>query len=956
VKAFRFFVRALTSMCLVLAAAVFIFQTHSTEVARAMPGAYKASPPRYQVQQPALRVPAGQQLSDAAVAGRFIGHANPAMRLSVALLLKGRHLDQIPALQMAQADPRSPMFRHWLTPQQYGDYFGAPQEQVQQTIAYLRSHGFVIDTAAANHRYILAKAQVGVVEAAFGTSIDMWRSPKGLYYANRYTPAIPRGLPWIQGIIGLDSYHLVHSHMVSTGTAIPPNPQATVQPGQFGFGPQDLYKAYDFNPSYTGTGQTIAIPVVRNLLLSDMFSYDSQFGISNATFTKVFLDGTCAAPCPVATTAGDAGETALDTEISHAAAPAAAITVVSQSDLLLSSMVLNFQYIANVLGSKVQAVTSSYGICESFADPAARDGVAAAIDQGVLEGQVWLVASGDDGSDACKTGLQDVDFPSSVPSIVGVGGTTLNTVNLHGNVVSYSSEYVWNNSGCPNPPLGATGGGVSRFYAKPTWQSGNTPNDKARDVPDIAAEADPWQETRFPADCPVFGGYWVIEAGNWSRVGGTSGAAPFWAGVMADLAQEQHGNLGLVLPELYKLKGTTSYHSITTGNNAFGGVPGYSAGAGYNLATGLGSPDEMKFLAQFAQARPPTPQPTSFAPLVVHPTSTPVARPTARAFIPIRLDAAKKSDVAIFDATVGINQGKQVQIFQRVGIPVDVALAASGNAVYVLLFGGIVDKITTNVTPYTYLQKVFTVPAPVRANGIAVKGTYAYITDGFNNHVIKLNTTTGASTNINVGHGPTSIVANPTAAALYFTNEGDGTVGVINSTTNTLVQTFKVGANPIRIGINHAGTMAYVANSGDGTITPVTLGTPAVPGTPVFVGGEPTSIAVNANDSLGFVTNLFCPEAPSKCSPTGNNALGVVEVLTLKTHPIGVECCIIVGQDPIAASFEPTGHYLWVINEGSNSVSVIDTITNVVVGTFSTTPATYSNWEASSSFVQLTPK
>jgi|GEM_PF-1609579 len=906
--------------------------------------------------QPPAHLDAPRQLSDAAAAGRFLGHVDPSMRLSVSLLLKGRHLDEIPGLLMAQADPRSPMFRHWLTPQQYGAYFGATPEQVQQTLDFLRSRGFTISVVTPNNRYIVARAPVRTVEATFATSIDMWSSSKGLYYANRFTPAVPSSLSWVQGITGLDSYHLVHSHMIVGSRGGSPHPQATVIPGHFSFGPQDLYTAYDFNPSYTGTGKAIALQVVRNFLLSDEFSYDSQFSISNASFTKVFLDGTCASPCPIATSLGDAGETALDTEVSHAAAPAAALTVVSSNDRLSSSQLLAFQYIANVLASKVQAVSSSYGLCESNVDPAARDGMVAAIDQGVLEGQVWVAAAGDDGSNDCKSGLQDVDFPASAPHIIAAGGTTLNTVNFLGNVVSYSSEYAWNDSGCGAGVGGATGGGVSRFFGKPAWQNLVTFSDGVRDVPDIAAEADPFQQTSFPANCPTGGGYWVITEGTWQQVGGTSAAAPLWAGIFADLSQEQRGNLGLVHPALYKLKGTLAFHKITIGNNAFGGVAGYPAGAGYNRVTGLGSPDETQLLKKFAETLPPTPEPTAFPGLFPHPTSTPVAKPTARAFIPIELDAKGLNDIGVFNATVGAGQGGQVQILLAAGRPIDIAPATSGAAVYVLRFGGAIDKITTNVKPYTYLANVFTTGAGNRVGAMAVKGTYAYVTNWFDEHVVKLNLTSGLSTPITVGHGASAIAPNPVATALYFTNTGDGTVGVINSTTNLLVQTFKVGVNPTRIGVNHAGTMAYVVNSGDGTISPVALGATAVPGTPVYVGGEPTSIAISSNDAIGFVTNLFCPETTVKCSPTGNNSLGVVEVLTLKTHPIGVECCIIVGQGPVADSFEPTGHYVWVINGGSNSVTIIDSFTNLVIGTFSTTPGTYSEWEASSRFIQTTPK
>ena len=944
VKAFQLFTRLFLgiSFALILVVLFFPAQATNTPAAAAMPAA--RNPVR--------------QLSDGALAGRFLSHANPSMRLNIALLLKGRHLDEIPALLMAQADPHSPLFRHWLTPAQYGNYFGATPNQVQQTVAYLRSRGFTISDVAPNNRYILTNAPVSAVEAAFATPIEMWQARKGNYYTNRFTPTIPSSLPWIQGVTGLDSYHVVHTHLVGQGdNGVAARPDAAVLPGKFAFGPQDLYTAYDFDPRYTGTGTTIAIQEVRNFLRTDMFNYDAQFSIPNASFNKVFLSGTCAAPCPFATTAGDGEETALDTEVAHAAAPNAALIVVSNNDLLSSSQLLSFEYIANVLASSVQAVSTSYGGCETNGDTISVAGEVGAIDQGTLEGQVWVGASGDDGADDCKGGLlSDVDFPASAPNMVAAGGTTLNTVIFHGNVVSYTSEYAWNNSGCGPGKGGSTGGGLSRFFGKPVWQNAVTFNDKVRDVPDIAAEADPFQETQFPANCPAGGGYWVQVANKWKQIGGTSGAAPFWAGVFADLAQQQRRNLGLVHPALYQLKGTAAYHQITIGNNSFNGVVGYNAGAGYNRNTGLGSPDETQFVARFAQTRPPTPKPTSFPALFPHPMATPVAKPTARAFIPIGLDANSRTDVAVFDATVGAFQGNQIQIFAGSNLPADTAAATSGNAVYVLgQKSGTIDKITTNVKPFTYTKNAFTIGSG-RFGAIAIKGTFAYITNWFNGVVVKLNLTTGASSNIAVGHGTSDIVPNPTATALYFTNAGDGTAGVINSTTNLLVQTFKVGANPSRLAVNHAGKIAYVTNSGDGTITPVTLGSVAVPGTPVYVGGEPTSIAINSNDTLGFVTNLFCPQPSTKCSPTGSESLGVVEVLTLKTTPIGVECCIIVGQLPIDAAFEPTGHYVWVINGGSNSISIIDSFTNLVTATVVTSPATYSSWAASSNFIQVTPK
>jgi YVTN family beta-propeller protein len=244
-----------------------------------------------------------------------------------------------------------------------------------------------------------------------------------------------------------------------------------------------------------------------------------------------------------------------------------------------------------------------------------------------------------------------------------------------------------------------------------------------------------------------------------------------------------------------------------------------------------------------------------------------------------------------------------------------------------------------------------------RANAIAVSGNTAYVSDGFNNQVDAVNLKTSAVTSINVGHGPTVMAPNPKATALYVLNTGDGTLGVINTSTNAVVQTVKVGPNPVGIAVNHSGKLAYVVNGGAGTVTPVKLATKSKAEKAIYVGGEPTSIAINPSNTLAFVTNLFCPISSAACNPSGGNgqeSYGVVEILTLKTKPIGVECCIAVGQSPQTAAFEPTGHYLWVLNAGGNSASIIDSFTNEVTATATSSEAT-SQWESSSPFVFQTP-
>src|SRR5262245_20821309 len=156
----------------------------------------------------------------------------------------------------------------------------------------------------------------------------------------------------------------------------------------------------------------------------------------------------------------------------------------------------------------------------------------------------------------------------------------------------YGSERGWSGSG----------GGVSQVFARPTFQTGcGIPAGSTRLVPDVALESD------------TSPGNYVAENGGWYIVGGTSGAAPQWAGFFAELNQRL-GGVGLGTPgaRLYGLCGTSAFHDVTAGSNG-----DYTAGTGYDLVTGLGTIDVTKFLAAAA--------PTTTTTV---PTSTTTALPT----------------------------------------------------------------------------------------------------------------------------------------------------------------------------------------------------------------------------------------------------------------------------------------------------------------------------------------
>jgi kumamolisin len=190
-------------------------------------------------------------------------------------------------------------------------------------------------------------------------------------------------------------------------------------------------------------------------------------------------------------------------------------------------------------------------------------------------GVTVLAASGDSGStDGVGDGGNHVDFPASSPHVTGCGGT-----NLRASAKAIAGESVWNDGA----QGGAGGGGVSNFFALPTWQKGlhTTSGKKAgsplakRGVPDIAGDADPQS------------GYDVRVDGADTVIGGTSAVAPLWAGLIAVINGRRNGPVGFLNPTLYQ--NPSALNDVVTGNNG-----NFAASPGWNACTGLGSPNGAK--------------------------------------------------------------------------------------------------------------------------------------------------------------------------------------------------------------------------------------------------------------------------------------------------------------------------------------------------------------------------
>ena len=305
-------------------------------------------------------------------------------------------------------------------------------------------------------------------------------------------------------------------------------------------------------------------------------------------------------------------------------------------------------------------ISISYGDCEQDMGSAALDSLSALGEQANAQGMTIMGPSGDNGATDCDFSTNPstpvtiathglaVDAPASIPSFTSVGGsefnegsgnywsTTNNTSN--GSALSYIPEMVWNDT-IQDKQLSAGGGGKSIHFAKPVWQKGNgVPNDGARDVPDISLNASADHDgylTCSQGSCVT--GFRAAD-NTLTVVGGTSAGPPSFAGILALINQKTNSSQGNINFVLYPLAASSpaAFHDITSGNNKEpcklgttgcpnGGDIGYTAGPGYDQASGLGSVDASSLAAAWTTISPPKSSGPDFQ-LSISPTSLTVTR------------------------------------------------------------------------------------------------------------------------------------------------------------------------------------------------------------------------------------------------------------------------------------------------------------------------------------------
>ncbi len=324
----------------------------------------------------------------------------------------------------------------------------------------------------------------------------------------------------------------------------------------------DLCKAYNWPTNLTGGGVIAIVELGGGWVQSDMDAFFKSIGQPLPQITDVSVDGTTNSPNQHIGDPQDPDfEVALDIQVA-----AAAYFVATGKPAVIRV------YWAGDIAPAVQKATAdgcdvcsiSWGSDEAIWGKSALT-MEAAAQAATSAGMVVFAASGDnDSSDGGPTPT-NVDVPSSCPHVIGCGGTSKTP----------TKETVWNN--VPGKTNGeGTGGGFSRTFPAPSWQTGVPAGHKGRMVPDLAADADPNT------------GYLIVVHGATQQEGGTSAVAPLIAGLFASFGTK----LGFITPKLWANQ--TCFNDITVGNNGF-----FKAGPGPDPCSGIGSPIGTKLAGLF---------------------------------------------------------------------------------------------------------------------------------------------------------------------------------------------------------------------------------------------------------------------------------------------------------------------------------------------------------------------
>jgi kumamolisin len=474
-----------------------------------------------------------------------------------------------------------------LTRDQLRDTYGANQPDIDKVVKTLGTFGLKLVNSSTTTRSVRMSGTVSAMEAAFQVKLFNYTHPDGNYRGRVGRVHIPVELADIvQAVFGLDNRRIARRRR----QPIRDDPHAKSGNVSTTWNlPSQFASHYNFPPG-DGTGQAVGLlEFGGGYFPADLQQFCSLAKIAAPPkVTAISTDGT-----PTNAKDGAEGEVMLDIEVVAGVCPKANIAVYF-ANWAEQGWITNLDAALNDSTNNPGVISVSWGQAEDtdIWTASAMDQINQSFQDAANLGITICIAAGDDGSsDAVTDGLAHVDFPGASPYALCVGGTTVTDLSPQ------TPDIVWfEGDGLRADQGGSTGGGVSANSPRPTWQSAiniksvNAGAIAGRCVPDISANAD-WNASP----------YLLVVDGQPQGNGGTSAASPLIASLLTLINQARatagKTRAGYITAELYQSStggtgaGGTGCTDVTSGNNNTAKDGGYSAGAGYDAASGWGTPN-----------------------------------------------------------------------------------------------------------------------------------------------------------------------------------------------------------------------------------------------------------------------------------------------------------------------------------------------------------------------------
>ncbi len=500
-----------------------------------------------------------------------IGPHAPDAHIRLTVGMKLRNVAKLKDFLGQVQNPRSSVYRQFLTPAQFTAEYGPTKAQVAQVVEYLEGRGIRVNGVSPNRLLIRTEAPAAVYAAAFDVRIGDYELDGRRFFSTEDRPRLPRVIAgMVANIIGLNNAvrmrPMSHFKPLPEGVseALDAAPHAPAPPPATNryYNPMQIATAYDW-PSIgnedNGAGVTIAILTAESSAIgsnADYRNFWSAYDLPDHTVNVIPVDGDLGSN-------GGMGETLLDVEWSGAMAPGATLDVYVASNTGMATFVDLYNQF--VVDNNAQVMTTSWGAPETAGIARTANAI---FMQAAAQGISMFAAAGDYGSGDGTGTWNMADFPSVSPYITAANGTELKA-DKEGH---YISETAWRDSG----------GAISEIFAQPDWQVGpGVPQNGWRNNSDVAMNAG----GSFP--------YMLFVGGKWVLGYGTSAVAPQLAALFAiGVSKQPDGvSLGQSSSLIYDDVNAndsnygTDFRDVTTGTNG-----GYQAGPGWDHPTGWGSP------------------------------------------------------------------------------------------------------------------------------------------------------------------------------------------------------------------------------------------------------------------------------------------------------------------------------------------------------------------------------